>query len=69
MSEEQRVCVGCGDSEEMSRLETCSICRKAFCPDCAHRGAHGRRFCSSECARNYYFSGEIDDNEDAELHD
>lgn len=69
MSEEQRVCVGCGDSEDMARLETCMVCRKAFCADCAHRAAHGRRFCSPECARAYYFSGEIDDDEDTEPDD
>ncbi|HET7433768.1 MAG TPA: hypothetical protein VFN10_03545 [Thermoanaerobaculia bacterium] len=58
-----RVCVGCGDSEEVARLESCSICRKAFCADCAHR-ALGRRFCSVECGRTYYFLGDDDDDED-----
>jgi hypothetical protein len=64
MEEAERACVRCGDSEEMSRLETCSICRKPFCPDCAHR-AFARKFCSGECARAYWFAGEGDDHEDA----
>lgn len=57
-----RVCVGCGDTEEMARLEICGICRSTFCPDCTHR-AFGRRFCSQQCARAYYFAGDTDDDE------
>lgn len=64
----ERVCKTCGDTEEMARLETCGICRASFCPDCAHR-AFGRRFCSYECSRAYYFAGEGDDDEDSELND
>lgn len=59
---QERVCVGCGDSEEVVRLELCGVCRKNFCPDCAHRAA-GHRFCSRECARAWYFAGENDDDE------
>jgi hypothetical protein len=62
----ERVCVGCGDTEEAARLELCSICSRHFCSDCAHRAGHGRRFCSPECARAYYFTGEPDDDEDVE---
>jgi hypothetical protein len=58
-----QVCVGCGDTDEQARLENCPICRKPFCGDCAVR-AVGRRFCSNECARNYYFLGDPDDDED-----
>jgi hypothetical protein len=61
-AEEQRVCIVCGDTEETARLEHCGICLKWFCPDCAYR-ATGRRFCSSECARAYFY-GDIDDLED-----
>ncbi|HKO54510.1 MAG TPA: hypothetical protein VJ276_01450 [Thermoanaerobaculia bacterium] len=57
-----KACVGCGDSEEMARLERCPICAKYFCSDCAVRGA-GRRFCSPDCARNYFFHGDEDDDE------
>ena len=60
----ERACVGCGEPEEHVRLEMCSICRRSFCPDCAHRAGHGRRFCSPECGRAYYFTGEPDDDED-----
>lgn len=63
---QERVCVGCGDTEEQARLENCSICRRPFCADCAHKAAFGRKFCSPECARAYYFTGEPDDDEDAE---
>lgn len=59
-----KVCVSCGQSEEQVRLEPCSVCGRPFCPDCAHRAGFGRRFCSPECGRAYYFSGEIDDDED-----
>ena len=60
----ERVCVGCQADGEHVRLEMCGICRRNFCPDCAHRAGHGRRFCSPECARAYYFTGEPDDDED-----
>ncbi len=61
----ERVCVGCGDSEEQARLETCSICRRAFCPECVVR-TFARRFCSHDCVRAYY-AGESDDDENADL--
>jgi hypothetical protein len=60
----ERVCVGCGDTEEEARLEPCAICRRFFCTDCAHRAGFGRKFCSAECSRAYYFSGDSDDDED-----
>lgn len=69
MSEiQEQVCVGCGDTAEQARLELCGVCRKSFCPDCSHR-AFGRRFCSHECARAYYFAGDLDDDEDADQHE
>ena len=61
----ERACVGCGESEENLRLEMCSICRRPFCAECAHRAGHGRRFCSPECGRAYYFTGELDDDDPA----
>lgn len=64
MEAQERVCTGCGETEEMTRLESCSICRKAFCADCAHR-AFSRKFCSGECARAYWFAGEPDDDGDS----
>jgi hypothetical protein len=64
---EQRVCVGCGDTEDQARLERCGICTKWFCTDCSHRTA-GRRFCSSECGRAYFW-GDDDDDKDAESDD
>lgn len=65
----ERVCVGCGDTEDAARLDVCGICRRFFCADCAHRAAFGRRFCSVDCARAYYFAGEPDDDEDLETDD
>lgn len=59
-----KACVTCGASEEVARLEQCNICRRSYCPDCAHRAGHGRRFCSPECARAYYFAGETDDDDE-----
>jgi hypothetical protein len=65
--ERERVCVGCEATEETVRLEQCHICNRYFCPDCAHRAGHGRRFCSPECGRAYYFTGEPDDDDDLQL--
>jgi hypothetical protein len=61
-----RICVGCGGTEETLRLESCHICGRYYCPDCAHKAGHGRLFCSPECARAYYFAGEPDDDEEFE---
>lgn len=63
----ERICVGCGDTEEKARLERCGVCFRYFCSDCAHRAIGGRRFCSDACARAYYFHGEPDDDEDDTL--
>jgi hypothetical protein len=63
---QERICVSCGATDETARLESCHICTRYFCPDCAHRAGFGRRFCSSECGRAYYFTGDPDDDEDAE---
>ena len=60
----ERVCVGCGDSEEVTRLEQCQICMRFFCSDCTHRAGFGRKFCSPDCARAYYFTGEPDDDDE-----
>jgi hypothetical protein len=69
MSEiQERVCIGCGDNEEQARLETCGVCRKPFCPDCAHR-AFGHRFCSHECSRAWSFLGDFDDDENPEQYE
>lgn len=59
---DERVCSGCGGTEEVVRLERCQMCQKFYCPDCVYR-ATGRRFCSSECAKAYFY-GETDDLED-----
>ena len=61
---QERICRGCGDTEEQAHLEPCQICNRWFCSDCAHRAAFGRKFCSIECARAYYFAGEPDDADD-----
>ena len=60
----ERVCVGCGESETETLLETCRICARPFCANCAHRGGFGHRFCSTECTRAYYFSGDPDDDDE-----
>ena len=65
----ERVCVTCGGSEEQARLEQCHVCYRFFCADHAHRAGFGRRFCSPECGRAYYFTGEPDDDEDLESND
>ena len=69
MSAIERVCVKCGDTEEMARLDRCGICAKFFCPDCAHRAIGGRKFCSPECGRAYYFHGEPDDDDIDDVED
>jgi hypothetical protein len=61
---EERVCVGCGDTEELAHLERCTMCTRYFCPDCGHR-ALGRRFCSEKCSRGFFY-GDSDDDDDSE---
>ena len=63
----ERVCVGCGNTEDKARLDRCGICFRYFCTDCAVRAIGGRRFCSDACSRSYYFHGETDDDEDDTL--
>lgn len=58
---EGRQCIRCEVAEENALLDRCAACGKYFCADCAHR-ATGRRFCSAECARAFFF-GETDDYE------
>lgn len=60
-----QVCVHCGETEEEARLERCGLCLKAFCPDCAYK-ATGRRFCSADCARAFFY-GDNDDDEDVDV--
>jgi hypothetical protein len=55
-------CRVCGETERS--LEHCAICSRVFCAEHAHRAFGGRRFCSTECAKAYYFHGEPDDDED-----
>ena len=62
MSSVERRCIGCGQSEETERLERCIACGRDFCPDCAYRAA-GRRYCSAQCARDFFY-GDADDDED-----
>lgn len=62
----ERVCIVCGADGEVVRLELCFICGRGYCIDCAFRTTFGRRFCSSECGRAYYFTGELDDDENPE---
>jgi hypothetical protein len=57
----ERRCIRCSDPEESTRLERCAVCGKFYCADCAYR-ATGRRFCSAECARAFFY-GEGDDDE------
>ncbi|HXH93869.1 MAG TPA: hypothetical protein VNN25_19985 [Thermoanaerobaculia bacterium] len=61
---DERRCIRCSDPEESTRLERCVVCGKHFCHDCAYR-ATGRRFCSPECARAFFY-GESDDDEDTD---
>ena len=63
MSSLERVCVTCGVNEEAARLERCGICARYFCPDHSYRALGGRKCCSAECAKSYYFHGEIDDDD------
>lgn len=60
---DNRVCVGCGESESVARLEICTMCHRSFCPVCAFHAGMGRRFCTPECGRSYYFAGDPDDFE------
>jgi hypothetical protein len=61
---EGRQCIRCGVAEGAALLERCVACGKYFCGDCAYR-ATGRRFCSSECSRAFFYGdGDDDENDD-----
>lgn len=62
-SASERACKTCGENAENKNLERCSVCVSWFCADCAHRAYGGRKFCSADCARTYYFHGEDDDDD------
>ncbi|MEA2236085.1 MAG: hypothetical protein QOC81_809 [Thermoanaerobaculia bacterium] len=64
---DERRCIRCSDPEESTRLERCVVCGKFYCADCAYR-ATGRRFCSAECARAFFY-GEGDDDESDDVAD
>ena len=68
MSSVERVCKICGTSESETQLEKCGVCGKYFCAACAQRAYGGRKFCSPECARGYYFHGEPDDEDTLTRH-
>jgi hypothetical protein len=61
----EKVCKTCGLSEEKIRLEACGMCHGWFCADCANRAGFGRKYCSPECTRAYYFAGDPEDDDDA----
>jgi hypothetical protein len=65
---EGRHCVRCGEPEESALLERCVACGKEFCVECAYR-ATGRRFCSGECARAFFYGDQDDDENDVEAGD
>ena len=58
---EERVCLRCGMSPENEPLERCVMCGRSYCLDCSYR-ATGRRFCSVECARQFFY-GDSDEDE------
>jgi hypothetical protein len=60
----ERACIGCGESEETARLERCVACGRDFCPDCACKFG-GRRYCSPQCARDFFYGEDDDDENDA----
>ncbi|HEV2721012.1 MAG TPA: hypothetical protein VG323_13400 [Thermoanaerobaculia bacterium] len=62
MSSVEQHCITCGVGEESARFERCVACGRIFCPDCAYRAA-GRRYCSAQCARNFFYGEDPDDDE------
>jgi len=60
---EGRQCIRCGVAEGAALLDRCVACGKYFCADCAYR-ATGRRFCSHECARAFFYGDGDDDESD-----
>jgi hypothetical protein len=60
---EGRQCIRCGVAEGAALLERCVACGKYFCADCTYR-ATGRRFCSAECARAFFYGDSDDDESD-----
>jgi len=68
MSSLERRCIHCGETEETVRLDRCVVCGRDFCPDCGYR-ATGRRFCTAECARAFFYGDEDDDENDGLTND
>ncbi len=64
MPDSEQACVTCSVTRDDAQLEKCGICSRFFCSDHAFRAYGGRRFCSTECARGYYFHGEMDEDDD-----
>jgi len=45
-----------------AQLEPCRLCNRYFCADCAFR-AYGRRFCSDDCSKTFFYGDEDDQDE------
>lgn len=60
--ERERVCSGCGASDDAATLERCRMCYGYFCSDCAHRGL-GQRFCSDRCSMEFFYGDSGDDDD------
>jgi len=56
-------CTKCSKSDDKVRLTKCPICHKEVCDDCRHH-VSGRYFCSSQCARFFFFQGDEDEHEE-----
>lgn len=65
MASLERKCITCGDTEELASLERCVACGRDFCSDCAHR-ALGRRFCTANCAKAFFYGDSDDDDQGLE---
>lgn len=57
-----RECGGCKATMAQAQLEPCRLCNRYFCPDCAFR-AYGRRFCSDDCSKTFFYGDEDDQDE------
>ncbi|HQQ79741.1 MAG TPA: hypothetical protein PLB01_20560 [Thermoanaerobaculia bacterium] len=57
-------CEQCEQMYERLLIQECPYCEKRFCRACAVRSGQ-QQFCGKACAKNWFFSDEEEESEDA----
>jgi len=61
---DERSCWNCAATEGEAHLDRCMVCGKWFCAEHCFKQT-GRRFCSSGCARDFFW-GQTDEDDEGE---